>query len=225
MSKKVIKAAVIAAVVGAGILTMAACNKDNEKADGDQKSQNARTTKSVVMSGDVETDYANLLHYYWAACDSAYRVNPGLFMLVCGSENLNTLHAMTGLPANIESQIDSLGRLRGQIYFADHPDELEQVTEPCQDCMNHSMVQLGEWIRDIRELKNDIYAVSPAEDQSFVFPLRCSTLTECEKECYKKILRESSNGLFVYAPWCFMFCKFQEYFMYGTGVYEDITTA
>ena len=30
MSKKVIKAAVIAAVVCAGILTMAACQKDNE---------------------------------------------------------------------------------------------------------------------------------------------------------------------------------------------------
>ena len=60
MSKKVIKAAVIAAVVGAGILTVVACNKDNEKEDGYSQASDARSTKTGESSYGITMSDRNV---------------------------------------------------------------------------------------------------------------------------------------------------------------------
>ena len=87
MSKKVIKAAVIAAVVGAGILTMVACNKDNEKTDGEQQAADVRSSKTLSLS-DAEReqiaqdfaaalDGANAYGQLWNAVEAVYNLGLG----------------------------------------------------------------------------------------------------------------------------------------------------
>ena len=225
MKKTTFYATAMAVMLSAGLFCIVACQKDNEKTAADKQASAARPSKAVVLTGNVETDYANLLHYYWAACDSAYQANSTAFLAVCRSENLAALHAMTGLPSNIESQIDSLGKLRCQQYFAVHPEELNQPLEPCQDCLSQSLNQLGIWIQDIRNLKNDIYAVSPLEDQNFIFPIMNPLMTECERRCYFWAQNSINQGQSPVVFWCFLFCEFEEYFVHGTGIYENITTA
>lgn len=177
----------IAGVLALAILFTVAivgCTKEDIKNTQNPTSEiNSNIVNDTIDFEAYYHEVERMADQFWAACGTAYQVNPGLFMEACSSNNFEAFKQQTGLDQAFFERFSNALVTAQQNIERDHPGAVERYSEsPCSECADMALQRIGKVTKQRQEnpaYKGNFYR----RDCWFVCSLGCMATLELYVPC------------------------------------------
>lgn len=208
--KSIIIAAIAVSVIS--LCTIVACSKENSATENI-----APSTKGISLP-TPPTQLVKLINTFWNRCDSAYTVNPNVFLSQCQNNNYSYFDQI-GITSKF---MDSL-IVESNAYFLSFKQlnpSYQFDTSYCVSCANHSLEKIGSCVAELHDLIEDIRQYKPGYCFTNIIFDGSVELFECLQRCFWLFMNSSVLPIEHY--FCNVNCYLAEEIRNGSLYYSDL---